>query len=61
MKCTATRTLLTGFALVARFIWLAENIATPARAWLYPAQGHGWQPVPLGKLGVRRRRLIIAT
>jgi uncharacterized membrane protein YoaT (DUF817 family) len=43
--------LLLGFVLVATFIWLAENVGTFSKAWLYPAQRHGWQVVPLGKLG----------
>ena len=37
--------------LVALFIWLAENLATFARAWTYPHQAEGWQLVPLTKLG----------
>ncbi|WP_424681357.1 DUF817 domain-containing protein [Frateuria sp. YIM B11624] len=43
--------LLLGFVLVALFIWLAENVGTLSRAWLYPAQRHGWSMVPLGKFG----------
>ena len=43
--------LLLGFVLVALFIWLAENVGTFSRAWLYPAQRHGWSMVPLSKLG----------
>lgn len=43
--------LLLGFVLVALFIWLAENVGTFSRAWLYPAQRHGWAMVPVGKLG----------
>lgn len=43
--------LLLGFVLVALFIWMAENVGTFSRAWLYPAQRHGWSMVPLGKLG----------
>jgi uncharacterized membrane protein YoaT (DUF817 family) len=43
--------LLLGFVLVALFIWLAENVGTFSRAWLYPAQRHGWSVVPPGKLG----------
>jgi len=43
---------LLGFLLVAGFIWLAENIATWSRAWLYPSQQeNGWEPVSLAKLG----------
>jgi uncharacterized membrane protein YoaT (DUF817 family) len=43
--------LLLGWLLVALFIWLAENIATFARAWTYPHQADGWQLVPMTKLG----------
>ena len=42
--------LLLGFALVALFIWLGENIATAGGAWLYPTQRHGWHAVPPAKL-----------
>jgi uncharacterized membrane protein YoaT (DUF817 family) len=52
--------LLLGFVLVALFIWLAENIGTFTRAWLYPAQRHGWQWVPLGKLGAWLLLMIIS-
>ena len=34
--------LLVGFALVALFIWFAENIGTFTAAWMYPNQRHGW-------------------
>ncbi len=43
--------LLLGQALVALFVWLAENIGTFAGGWIYPHQAHGWAPVGLGKLG----------
>jgi len=43
--------LLVGWLLVAQFIWLAENLATFARAWTYPHQSDGWRMVPLAKLG----------
>ena len=43
--------LLIGFVLVSMFIWLAENVATFARIWLYPGQENGWQLVSLQKLG----------
>ena len=42
---------LLGLLLVASFIWLAENIATFARAWTYPSQAKGWHMVSAGKLG----------
>lgn len=43
--------LALGFLLVALFIWVAENIATFARAWTYPGQEDGWEMVSLSKLG----------
>ncbi|QDU93912.1 DUF817 domain-containing protein [Lignipirellula cremea] len=43
--------LLTGWLLVALFIWFAENIATYAGIWVYPAQANVWKMVPLEKLG----------
>ncbi len=42
---------LLGFALVALFIWVAENVATFSRAWIYPDQAAGWTPVSVHKLG----------
>lgn len=42
--------LLVSFTLVAAFIWAAENIATFSRAWSYPNQLDGWQPVSIEKL-----------
>jgi uncharacterized membrane protein YoaT (DUF817 family) len=43
--------LLLGWFLVALFIWIAENIATLSRAWLYPDQLDGWVLVSPAKLG----------
>lgn len=53
---TADRTrrsmpFLPGFGLVAVFIWLAENLGTFARAWVYPSQEAGWHPVSIHKVG----------
>lgn len=53
---TADRTrrsmpFLLGFGLVAVFIWLAENLGTFARAWIYPSQADGWHMVSVNKLG----------
>ena len=42
--------LLLGFFLVALFIWLAENIGTLSKAWIYPEQREGWSPVSPQKL-----------
>lgn len=42
--------LLLGFVLVAFFVWLAENISTFSRIWIYPGQEHSWSIVGLSKL-----------
>ena len=39
-----------GFALVAFFIWIAENISTFFGAWKYPDQVHVWNVVSTGKI-----------
>ncbi len=52
--------LLLGFALVALFIWFAENLATFSHAWLYPAQRGGWSPVGPEKLGSWLLLMIIS-
>lgn len=52
--------LLVGFLLVALFIWLAENIGTWSRAWLYPGQENGWTPVSITKLGSWYLLMIIS-
>jgi uncharacterized membrane protein YoaT (DUF817 family) len=43
--------MVLGLMLVASFIWLAENLGTFASAWVYPMQRHGWNLVPISKLG----------
>ncbi len=52
--------VLLGFGLVALFIWIAENLGTYSRAWLYPSQAHGWSPVSLGKVGSWYLLMIIS-
>lgn len=52
--------LLLGFLLVAMFIWFAENVGTFTSAWRYPTQHHGWQMVPLSKLGAWLLLMIIS-
>ncbi len=42
---------LLGFFLVSVFIWLAENLGTLSRAWIYPDQADGWAMVSFAKLG----------
>jgi uncharacterized membrane protein YoaT (DUF817 family) len=43
--------ILFSFFLVSVFIWIAENIGTWSRAWVYPNQQEGWAMVSAGKLG----------
>ncbi len=52
--------LLLGFALVATFIWFAENLGTYTRAWAYPAQHHVWRAVPPAKIGSWLLLMIIS-
>ena len=52
--------LLLGFLLVSLFIWLAENIGTWSRAWMYPGQANGWTPVSIHKLGAWYLLMIIS-
>ncbi|MCS5730517.1 DUF817 domain-containing protein [Herbiconiux moechotypicola] len=49
-RWTGRMPVLVAFALVAVFIWLAENIATLSGAWSYPDQEGGWQLVSAAKL-----------
>jgi uncharacterized membrane protein YoaT (DUF817 family) len=52
--------LLLGFLLVALFIWIAENVGTWSRAWIYPRQANGWTPVSISKLGAWYLLMIIS-
>src|SRR5262245_14249285 len=52
--------LLAGFALVALFIWFAENIGTFTAAWIYPHQRQAWAFVASGKLGAWFLLMIIS-
>ncbi|MEM7492812.1 MAG: DUF817 domain-containing protein [Pseudomonadota bacterium] len=52
--------LLLGFLLVSLFIWIAENIGTLTRTWLYPGQEDGWTLVSFGKLGSWYLLMIIS-
>ena len=49
-RATLRAPLLLIFGGVACFIWIAENIATWAGAWLYPHQADGWELVSPQKL-----------
>lgn len=52
--------LLLGFSLIAFVIWLAENVGTLTRVWLYPSQLDGWQIVGLEKWGSWLLLMIIS-
>ena len=52
--------MLVGFALVALFIWFAENVGTFSHAWTYPSQHAGWQIVPFAKIGSWLLLMIIS-
>lgn len=52
--------VLLGFVLVALFIWLAENVGTFSRAWMYPSQREGWHLVDPSKLGAWFLLMIIS-
>jgi len=41
--------ILSGF-LMALFVWIAENVGSYSRVWLYPTQVDGWHLVSLHKL-----------
>jgi uncharacterized membrane protein YoaT (DUF817 family) len=51
--------LLANF-LAALFVWLAENIGTITKTWLYPHQANGWSLVSFGKLGSWYLLLVIS-
>lgn len=41
--------LLVGLLAVAFAIWIAENVGTYARGWIYPGQESGWKMVSIQK------------
>ncbi|HWB38751.1 MAG TPA: DUF817 domain-containing protein [Candidatus Saccharimonadales bacterium] len=43
--------LVSGFMLIALFIWIGENLGTYSHAWLYPAQLQHWHIVGIQKIG----------
>lgn len=51
LKNTHTMPLILGFALISLMIWLAENIGTLTKVWLYPNQVLHWHPVSVHKIG----------
>lgn len=52
--------LLPGLLLVTAFIWLAENVGTLTKTWLYPNQRAAWSLVSAGKFGSWFLLLIIS-
>jgi uncharacterized membrane protein YoaT (DUF817 family) len=50
-KTYFSMTLLMGWFLVALFIWIAENLGSFGRVWVYPNQRAIWDVVPLEKMG----------
>lgn len=48
------------FALMAFFIWVAENISTYLGAWKYPDQIHEWSLVSFGKISSWSLLVIIS-
>ena len=59
-KAVHTMHVLVGFFLIAFFIWIAENIGTYTRTWLYPGQEVDWHVVSLHKLGSWMLLMIIS-
>lgn len=55
-----TMPILIGFVLIAFFIWLAENIGTLTKTWLYPSQVEHWHLVSIHKLGAWLLLMIIS-
>lgn len=49
-RATLRMPVLLAMGLVALVIWFAENVATWAGAWSYPAQAAAWQPVAPTKI-----------
>ena len=52
--------LLLGLLLVTGFIWVAENVGTFTKTWLYPNQRSAWSLVSAGKFGSWFLLLIIS-
>jgi uncharacterized membrane protein YoaT (DUF817 family) len=49
-----------GFGLIAFFIWVAENIGTYTKGWLYPGQAAQWHIVSPHKFGSWLLLMIIS-
>ena len=59
-KTYLTMPLLLGWFLVAAFIWIAENLGTFGRIWIYPSQRTLWHIVPPAKIGSWMLLMIIS-
>jgi len=51
---------LVAWILSAFFLWVAENIGTLTKTWLYPNQEAGWRLVSLAKMGSWALLLVIS-
>ncbi len=49
MNHERSMSLLLGFVLVSFFLWIAENLGTVTKTWIYPDQTAAWKLVSLGK------------
>ena len=52
--------MIISYVLVALFIWLAENLGTFTRVWMYPTQHRAWHLVPPEKIGSWLLLMIIS-
>ncbi len=52
--------LLAAAGLTALFVWIAENIGTLTKTWIYPHQVKAWSLVGFGKLGAWFLLLVIS-
>ena len=52
--------LVVAFGLIALVIWLAENVATYTKVWLYPNQSARWHMVGIEKIGSWLLLMIIS-
>jgi len=49
MNHQRSMSLLLGFLLVSFFLWIAENLGTVTKTWIYPDQVTAWKLVGFGK------------
>ncbi|PID52749.1 MAG: hypothetical protein CR972_00320 [Candidatus Moraniibacteriota bacterium] len=60
IKTPRSMPLLLGFALIAFFLYIAENIGSYMKVWLYPNQQVTWHIVPIGKYGAWFLLIIVS-